>query len=130
MAEKPPDNVVVTAASTQKASLGGGVIAFQPPDRMAMHQSYMPFLKNGGLYIPTPKKYDIGNEVFILVKFPDSNERVPGVGSVVWVNRTPSVSKPSGIGIHFSETNENESLKTKIEAFLFGVPAESPTFTM
>jgi len=122
---------IVTSASTQKAvSMGGGVLAFQPPDRAAMHQSYMPFLKNGGIYIPTTKKYDIGSEVFVLVKLPDSGERLSGVGSVVWINRTPSVSKPSGIGIHFVESPENETLKLRIETFLAGSSHDAPTFTM
>jgi len=110
--------------------MGGGVLAFQPPDRAAMHQSYMPFLKNGGIYIPTTKKYDIGSEVFVLVKLPDSGERLSGVGSVVWINRTPSVSKPSGIGIHFVESPENETLKLRIETFLAGSSHDAPTFTM
>lgn len=110
---------------------GGGVIPFNPQDKLSLYQSYMPFVKNGGLYIPTTKKYDQGSEIFLLVRMPgESNERLPGVGKVVWINRSGTVSKPSGIGIQFSDTPENAILRDKIERLLVGVSPDTATYTM
>ena len=113
------------------AFAGGGVIPFNPQDKMSLYQSYMPFVKNGGLYIPTVKKYDQGVDVFLLVRMPgESNERLPAVGKVVWINRSGSVSKPSGIGVQFSDTPENAILRDKIERLLVGISPDNPTYTM
>lgn len=109
---------------------GGGVIPFNPPDKTTLYKSYMPFIKGGGLYIVTSRKYEIGTEVFLLVKMPGSNDRLPAVGRVVWVNRSGSVSHPSGVGVQFAETPENELVKDKIDLLVAGIPDDTPTFTM
>lgn len=125
------DPSTVTAQATQKVAIsGGGVIPFMPADKNAVYQSYMPFLKNGGLYVSTTKKYELGAEVFILIKMPDGNDRYPVVGKVVWVNRSGGVSRPSGIGVQFSDTAENVIARDKIEALLMGMSTDLPTFTM
>ena len=104
-------------------------MTFQPFDRKALYLSYMPFIKNGGLYVPTPKNFDMGAEVFVLVKFPESNDRSPVIGKIIWVNRLTSVSRPSGIGIQFLETPENMVVRDRIETILAGMP-DSATYTM
>ena len=110
---------------------GGGVIPFNPPDKMTLYMSYMPFVKNGGLYIPTPKKYDIGTDVFLLVRMPgESSERLPAVGKVVWVNRSGNVSRPGGIGVQFSESSENTLIRDRIERIIAGISPDTPTYTM
>lgn len=109
---------------------GGGVIPFNPPDKTVLYKSYMPFVKGGGLYIVTSKRYEIGTEVFLLVKMPESQERLPAVGKVVWINRSGSVSQPSGVGVQLMETPENEIVKDKIEILIAGFPEDTPTFTM
>ena len=125
------DNSTVTSAAMQKAGAGGGVIPFNPPDKMILYQSYMPFVKGGGLYVPTPKKYDIGNEVFLLIKMPgEGNDRMPAVGKVVWVNRNGSAQRPGGIGVQLSDTPENLSLRDRIEVLIAGISTDTPTFTM
>jgi len=43
----------------------------------------MPFIKNGGLFIPTTKRYRIGDELFLLLRLMDESEPIPIVGKVV-----------------------------------------------
>jgi len=33
-------------------------------DKQALHAAYMPFLRNGGLFIPADKDFDLGDELF------------------------------------------------------------------
>lgn len=109
----------------------GGLLPFAPQDRMAMHQSYMPFFRFGGLFVPTPRKFALGEDVFVLIKFPDADaDRVPAVGKVVWINRSGSTSKPAGIGVQFSDVPENVGVRDAIEKLIAGLPGDAPTHTM
>ena len=37
----------------------------------------MPFVCNGGLFVPTNKRYELGEEVFILLALMDEPEKIP-----------------------------------------------------
>ena len=47
----------------QKPSL----LAITIKDKSALYHAYMPFVKNGGLFIPTGTRYQLGDEVFMTV---------------------------------------------------------------
>ena len=123
-------NTPVTQNSIQKLGNAGGVLPFAPPDKNALYQSYMPFVKGGGLYIPTTKKFELNGEVFILIRFPGESERIPAVGKVIWVNRSGTALKPAGIGVQLSDISENVAVREKIEVILAGMSQDQPTFTM
>ncbi|MEC7569931.1 MAG: pilus assembly protein PilZ, partial [Pseudomonadota bacterium] len=36
-------------------------------DRAVLYAAYMPFVRHSGLFVPTNKKYELGEEVFILL---------------------------------------------------------------
>ena len=61
-----------------------GILSLTIKDKSALYASYMPFIKNGGLFIPTAKPYKIGDEVFMLLTLMDSKEKLPVAGRVVW----------------------------------------------
>jgi type IV pilus assembly protein PilZ len=92
----------------------------------------MPFIKNGGLFIPTAKPYSLGDEVFMLLSLMESKEKLPVAGRIVWI--TPKGSqgnKTAGIGVQFSALDKGAT-KSKIEKQLAGAPLSSdrPTHTM
>ena len=74
----------------------------------------------------------LGDEVFLLLTLPESSERLPVAGKVIWVTPVGAQgNRPSGIGVQFPETAEGETVKSKIEALLAGtLNAERPTNTM
>ena len=57
-------------------------------DKNALYAAYMQFVKNGGLFIPTTKKYNIGDEVFMLLSLMDETERLPVAGRIIWITRS------------------------------------------
>jgi type IV pilus assembly protein PilZ len=65
-----------------------GILSLAVKDKNALFQAYMPYIKQGGVFVPTPKRYFIGDEVFLLMTLPESAERLPVAGKVAWV--TPS----------------------------------------
>ena len=62
-----------------------GILSLAVKDKAALYSAYMPFVKNGGIFVPTPKRYFLGDEVFLLLTLPDSSERLPVAGKVIWV---------------------------------------------
>ncbi len=108
-----------------------GMISLKITSETMLYQAYMPFLKNGGLFIPTSKEYEIGEDVFMLLELLDESDKLPIAGTVVW--RTPpgaSGNKAAGVGVHFSEM-DNGIVRSKIEMKLAEqLSGESPTHTM
>lgn len=109
-----------------------GILTTAIKDKAQLYSAYMPFIRSGGLFVTTPKRYFIGDEVFLLVTLPESNERMPVAGKVVWVTPVGAQgNRPAGIGVQFNDTAEGEAVKSKIEALLAGqLSSDRPTHTM
>lgn len=109
-----------------------GILSLSIKDKGALYQAYMPFLKGGGIFVPTLKRYNIGDEVFILLSLMEEKDRMPVAGKVVWI--TPNGAqgnRTAGIGVQFGETSDGEVVRTKIETLLAGtLSSERPTHTM
>lgn len=108
-----------------------GMLMAAIPDRLTLYKSYMGFLKNGGLFVPTQKSYRLGEEVFVLVQLKEDNSKLPISGRVAWINTmSGQTGKPQGIGVQFLESMENEEARSKIEVMLAGLATDKPTYTM
>ena len=109
-----------------------GILSLAVKDKAALYGAYMPFVKNGGVFVPTPKRYFLGDEVFLLLTLPDSSERLPVAGKVVWVTPVGAQgNRAAGIGVQFADTSEGEAVKSKIETLLAGTSSsDKPTQTM
>jgi type IV pilus assembly protein PilZ len=90
----------------------------------------MPFIKHGGLFVPTHRTHQLGDEIFILLHLMNEPERFPIVGKVVWITPLHAEShKPQGIGIQFAG-EEGRVIKERIEVYLAGFKdSERPTQT-
>ncbi|MBS3959428.1 MAG: PilZ domain-containing protein [Xanthomonadaceae bacterium] len=109
-----------------------GILSLAIKDKAGLHAAYMSFLRGGGLFVPTAKRYQIGEEVFLLLTLPDEKDRLPVAGKVVWItpNGAPG-GRAVGIGVQFAETPEAETVKAKIETHLAGIiDSDKPTSTM
>lgn len=109
-----------------------GVLSLAIKEKSQLYGAYMPYLKGGGLFVPTPKRYNLGDEVFVMLTLLDDKERLPVAGRVVWV--TPAGAqgnRPPGIGVQFSDSSDGEMVRTRIETHLAGMlNGDKPTFTM
>jgi type IV pilus assembly protein PilZ len=107
-----------------------GILSLTIKDRTVLYAAYMPFLRNGGLFIPTNKRFTLGEEVFVLLALMDEAEKTPITGTVVRV--TPKVAqgnRHAGIGVQCSE--KDFAAATKIEEHLgTGLVSDRPTRTM
>lgn len=107
-----------------------GILSLTIKDKAVLYSAYMPFLQYGGLFVPTNKTYDIGDEVFMLLTLMDEPEKIPIAGKVVWVTpRGAQGNRTAGIGVQFSE--QDASANAKIENHLAGsLSSDRPTHTM
>jgi len=109
-----------------------GILSLAIKDKGALYNAYMPFVRGGGLFVPTTKRYNLGDEVFILLTLMDEKDRLPVAGKVVWI--TPAGAqgnRTTGIGVQFNESADGEAARTKIESILAGIiGAERATHTM
>lgn len=109
-----------------------GILSLAIKDRGALYNAYMSYVKGGGLFVPTAKKYNLGDEVFILLTLMDEKDRLPVAGKVVWI--TPAGAqgnRTAGIGVQFNDSADGEAARTKIESILAGIlGADRPTHTM
>lgn len=97
------------------------LVTLKVPDKAALYQSYMPFIKHGGLFIPTTRPYRLGDAVILLLMLLDDPERLSVPGQVVWI--TPRVAqgkRRQGIGVQFGVENGGVVQK-KIETLLVGL---------
>ncbi|RCS59629.1 PilZ domain-containing protein [Parvibium lacunae] len=95
------------------------VLSLAIKEKAALYAAYMPYLKNGGIFVPTNKPYNLGDDVYLLLQLMDDPVKLPIPGKVVWI--TPAGahnSKAQGIGVHFPSDATGEVAKNKIEAIL------------
>lgn len=108
-----------------------GILSLTIKDKTALYAAYMPFVKNGGLFIPTNKAYHLGDEVFMLLTLMEEVEKIPVAGRIVWITpRGAQGNRAAGIGVQFSD-QDNGTARNKIETYLAGaLQADRPTHTM
>jgi len=108
-----------------------GVLSLAIKEKSALYAAYMPYVKGGGLFIPTNKGFKIGEEVFMLLSLVDDLLKHKVVGKVIWITPVAQANRPQGIGVQFSERDGGIEVKNKIEALLGGaLKANRPTHTM
>lgn len=109
-----------------------GALSLNIRDKAILYAAYMPYLKGGGIFIPTTKQYRLGDEIFMLIGLMGDANKIPVVGKVVWV--TPAVSqgnKAQGVGVQFGDDEGGVAARTKIEELLDSqLKINRPTHTM
>lgn len=123
MAENLADNITTAPKP--------GVLSLAIKEKAALYAAYMPYLKGGGLFIPTSKSFKIGEEVFMLLSLIDDPMKLKVVGHVVWVTPAAQAGRPQGVGVQFSDKDGGLEAKNKIENLLgSALKSSRPTNTM
>ncbi|MDH5444640.1 MAG: PilZ domain-containing protein [Gammaproteobacteria bacterium] len=97
-----------------------GILSLTIRDKSALYAAYMPFVKNGGLFIPTNKSYKLGDEVFMLLTLMEETEKLPVAGKIIWITpKGAQGNRAAGIGVQFSD-QDGGGARAKIETYLAG----------
>lgn len=107
-----------------------GILSLAIKDKSVLYAAYMPFIKNGGLFIPTNKHYRLGDEVFMLLSLMDEPEKIPVAGKVIWLTpKGAQGNRAAGVGVQFNEGDN--AARNQIETHLAGtLRSDRPTHTM
>ncbi len=96
-----------------------GILSLAIKDRQALYRSYMPFVQGGGLFVPSTKRFELGDEVFLLLTVMEFEERLPIPGKVVWITPQGAAgNRKAGIGVQFADTPDGSHARTVIESHL------------
>ena len=104
-----------TAPQTPRPS----VLSLAIKEKAALYAAYMPFLKCGGIFVPTSKPYKIGDEIYLILSLMDDPNKYPIAGKVVWITPAGAANnKAQGIGVHFPADESGERTRLRIEEIL------------
>lgn len=121
-----------TPAHDPAAQVRPGVLSLSIKEKSALFAAYMPFIKGGGLFIPTNKSYKMGEEVFMLLTLMEDPAKLPVSGKVIWV--TPNGAhggRTQGVGVQFAFNESGKAAQNRIEGLLGGsLKSVRPTHTM
>lgn len=121
-----------TPAHDPAAQVRPGVLSLSIKEKSALFAAYMPFIKGGGLFIPTNKSYKMGEEVFMLLTLMEDPTKLPVSGKVIWV--TPNGAhggRTQGVGVQFAFNESGKAAQNRIEGLLGGsLKSVRPTHTM
>jgi len=96
-----------------------GVLSLNIREKEALYAAYMPFLKGGGIFIPTNQSYELGEAVFMLLSLMGAAQRIAVQGKVVWITPYGVLGKRTqGIGVQFTNDETGAAARAQIEQIL------------
>ena len=124
-------NIPISSADLTANGPKPGVLSLAIQEKAALYAAFMPFIKGGGLFIPTNKSFKVGDEVFMLLSLIEDPVKLKVVGHVIWITPVAQGNRPQGIGVQFSENDGGKEARNKIESILGGaLKSARPTHTM
>ncbi|MDO4724681.1 MAG: PilZ domain-containing protein [Comamonadaceae bacterium] len=120
-----------TADDTSK-SARPSVIQLNIKEKAALYASYISLFKEGGIFVPTQREYQMGDSIFVMLTLPDDPKKYAIAGTVAWI--TPagaSGGRTQGVGVRFPADEKSAELRTKIENRLgSALSSDRPTHTV
>ena len=109
-----------------------GAISLNIKERSILYAAYMPYIRGGGIFIPTARPYRLGDEIFMLISLMDDPNKLPVAGRVIWL--TPPGchgNRVQGVGVQFKDDDSGQLVRSRIESLLAGqLQLNRPTHTL
>ena len=107
-----------------------GILYLNFRDRDVLYQAFMPFMRNGGLFVRTRKQYRLGSGVLLVIKLMEETEEIVVPGKVAWVTpKGEQNGRVAGIGVQLGA--KDPGARQKIETYLPGkLRSAEPTHTL
>ncbi len=122
--------------STAAPPVAGGarpsVIQLVFREKGALYAAYVPLFSEGGLFVPSTRDYQLGDDIYLLLSLPGDPQRYPVAGKVGWLTpaNTPG-GRTQGVGVRFPSDDKTRQLKARIEEILgTSMQSSKPTQTI
>lgn len=87
-------------------------------ETLELNLSYMPFVREGGLFVPTPLSYPLGAEVIVDLQLPGRKDSLKIQGKVIWLTPKNALHHVlAGVGIQFIGQH-SKAVRAEIESML------------
>ena len=87
-------------------------------DPLELNLSYMPFIENGGLFIPSNHTFSLGDRVIINLLLPGLKDSLIIEGKVVWITPPNALHHVlPGVGVQFTGQNA-QVIRGQVESHL------------
>lgn len=126
MSTNPPAAPV--AAPTPRPS----IVQLAIKEKGALYAAYIPLFKEGGIFVPSNREYQLGDDIYVLLTLPDDVQRYPVAGKVAWITPAQAAgNRKQGVGVRFPADEKSSLLKARIEEILGPhLAADHPTQTI
>jgi type IV pilus assembly protein PilZ len=95
------------------------VLSLPIREKSALYAAYMPFLTNGGIFVPSNKPYKVGDEIYLILTLMDDPTKYPVAGKIAWITPAGANNNTAqGVGVQFSGDESGQRLKQRIEELL------------
>ena len=108
------------------------VIQLSFKEKGSLYAAYIPMFLDGGIFVPTPRVYKLGEDIYLLLTLPDDVQRYPVAGKIAWMT-PPNASggRSQGVGVRFPSDEKTRIIKQKIEEILgTSMSSSKPTQTI
>lgn len=127
MSANPPPSSSASSTAPRPS-----VVQLAIKEKAALYAAFIPLFKEGGVFIPTAREYQLGADVYVLMTLPEDTQRYPIAGKVAWVTPARAAgNRTQGVGVRFPNDEKSRLLKLKIEEILgVHLASDRPTQTM
>ena len=101
-------------------------------EKGALYAAYVSVFNEGGLFVPSTREYQLGDDIYLLLSLPGDPQRYPVAGKVGWITpANTSGGRTQGVGVRFPSDDKTRQLKMKIEDILgTSIQSNKPTQTL
>lgn len=125
------DTTPGNAGAAAPGAVRPGVMQLAFKEKAALHAAYMPFIDGGGLFVPTTRAANLGDEIYLILQLIDDSSRLPLTGKVIWITPAGTPGRQQGIGVQFPKDEAGGQVRDRIESLLGGaLKANRPTHTI
>jgi len=94
------------------------ILSYIITDPVELNLSYMPFITEGGLFIPTDNHFLLGDRVLVDLQLPGKKESLRIEGKVIWITPKNALHHVlPGVGIQFVGSN-TQTIRSQVESHL------------
>lgn len=100
-------------------------------DKPALHACYMPFIKDGGVFVPSTNHFQLHQQVLLHLRLVEDGKKLQIPARVVWIS--PGIGRHStspGVGLQFTGEHRHR-VKQYLENILGDLlkqPAVNPSY--
>ena len=126
-----PGTLTAPAEAAGRPGVRPSVISLAIREKAALYAAYMPYVQGGGLFVPTTRHANLGDDLYLIVTLLEDTTKFAVPGKVVWITPAGSTGRLQGLGIQFARTVAGEQVRAKIEELIGGaLKSTRPTHTV